>query len=90
MSLKSVVTNIILLACFIAFIWYTGIKGMVGFVIGAGVTAYLMMTDNSILQVAVTQVTHYINKGQKPKNRIKNAWIHIDDIGKDIKENKKE
>jgi len=46
------IKTLIIGLCIVAFIWFTGWRGLLGFCIGTALTAYWMMTDNAILVTA--------------------------------------
>jgi hypothetical protein len=48
--------------CVVAFLWFTGWKGFVGFVVGSGVTAYLLLTNNYLLMATTKTLEDEINK----------------------------
>lgn len=68
-STRTVVAIIIGIA-FFAFVFFTGWRGMLGFVIGIGTAAYLILSDNPQLNMAVEVIRKVTSQYGNKRNKV--------------------
>lgn len=69
-KVQSVIVNIIVGLSFVAFIWFTGWKGFLGFCIGVGVCAYLILSENEMLKWIVPFLDEMLGGKKKEEDFI--------------------
>jgi hypothetical protein len=87
-KVQFVLMNIIVGISFILFIWFTGWRGFLGFCIGIGTCAFLMLSNNEMLKWMVPYLDEMLGGKKKEEDFIDDEVIDVE--SKEVEGEKRE